>query len=117
MIDIFREKLIQELPPLAPVASSEDLSSSEEHSPSPAGKLKFPKQSSPHSNEPEEHSQEYAIDLSSPPVFSHLPNSFHRTPGDTRRRLPSWASKTLETHASPQDEVVFRLTFDDCDEV
>jgi len=116
-LDKEKEKLIQELPPLAPVASSEDLSSSEEHSPSPAGKLKFPKQSSPHSNEPEEHSQEYAIDLSSPPVFSHLPNSFHRTPGDVRRRLPSWASKTLQAHASPQDEVVFRLTFDDCDEV
>uniref|UniRef100_A0AC34Q3T1 Uncharacterized protein n=1 Tax=Panagrolaimus sp. JU765 TaxID=591449 RepID=A0AC34Q3T1_9BILA len=119
-LDKEKEKLIQELPPLAPVASSEDLSSSEEHSPSP--KNKSLKQTSPHSiHGPEEHSEEYAIDLRSPPVLSHLPNSYQRTLGDSRRRLPSWTQKQYHNlpNSIPEEneQVIFRLSFEDCDEV
>ncbi|KIH47350.1 hypothetical protein ANCDUO_22590, partial [Ancylostoma duodenale] len=71
------ERLLQELPPLAPVASSEDLSSSDEHS---SGITR----------------EEYAIDMDAPPVFGVLyhacksrakpppgrkpPSRFRRTP-------------------------------------
>ncbi|KAK6730480.1 hypothetical protein RB195_007130 [Necator americanus] len=48
-----KERLLQELPPLAPVASSEDLSSSDENS---SGTTQ----------------EEYAIDMNAPPVFGVL---------------------------------------------
>ncbi|CAJ0594314.1 unnamed protein product [Cylicocyclus nassatus] len=48
-----KERLLQELPPLAPVASSEDLSSSDEHSSGTS-------------------QEEYAIDMDAPPVFGVL---------------------------------------------
>lgn len=68
----FRVKLIQELPPLAPVASIEDLTSSDEqrnHSPSPSlwsnGDLLV---------------EEYAIDMEAPPVLSQLPSLYRKYP-------------------------------------
>ncbi|PAV67559.1 hypothetical protein WR25_06711 [Diploscapter pachys] len=47
-----KERLLQELPPLAPVASSEDLSSSDES----------------------HQAEEYALDLSAPPVLTNIPH-------------------------------------------
>ncbi|KAJ1362932.1 hypothetical protein KIN20_022659 [Parelaphostrongylus tenuis] len=52
-LDQQKEKLLQELPPLAPVASSEDLSSSDEHY---LGMTR----------------EEFAIDMDAPPVFGVL---------------------------------------------
>nr|ACI49219.1 hypothetical protein Csp3_JD05.004 [Caenorhabditis angaria] len=71
-----KERLLQELPPLAPVASSEDLSSSDENN---AGGLASSSQSV----------EEYAIDLDAPPVFCLLvyPTK-HRPRGPLNRRRP-----------------------------
>ncbi|VDO57486.1 unnamed protein product [Haemonchus placei] len=67
----FRERLLQELPPLAPVASSEDLSSSDEHS---SGITR----------------EEYAIDMDAPPVFGVLYHACkYRAPPPKGRRPPS----------------------------
>ncbi|CAI4221277.1 unnamed protein product [Auanema sp. JU1783] len=74
-----KERLIQELPPLAPVASSEDLSSSDEHS---AGIT----------------SEEYALDLDAPPVFGvlvHLTKSRPRSL-NSRRIIPSSQNQTTK---------------------
>ncbi|PIO52610.1 hypothetical protein TELCIR_22993 [Teladorsagia circumcincta] len=66
-----KERLLQELPPLAPVASSEDLSSSDEHS---SGITR----------------EEYAIDMDAPPVFGVLYHACkYRAPPPKGRRLPS----------------------------
>ncbi|KAK6055984.1 RhoGAP domain protein [Cooperia oncophora] len=66
-----KERLLQELPPLAPVASSEDLSSSDEHS---SGITR----------------EEYAIDMDAPPVFGVLYHACkYRAPPPKGRKLPS----------------------------
>ncbi|KAF1769018.1 hypothetical protein GCK72_000831 [Caenorhabditis remanei] len=70
-----KERLLQELPPLAPVASSEDLSSSDENA-AASSSLSV---------------EEYALDLDAPPVFCLLryPNKL-RPPGPPHRRRPDW---------------------------
>ncbi|VDD95614.1 unnamed protein product [Enterobius vermicularis] len=80
-LDTEKDKLIQDLPPLAPVASSEDLSSSDEISPSP---LHIEK----------EQQEEYALDFDVPPTFGKLNNpsssrvrSRHTRPPTRRFRL------------------------------
>uniref|UniRef100_A0A158QZM2 Unconventional myosin-IXb (inferred by orthology to a human protein) n=1 Tax=Nippostrongylus brasiliensis TaxID=27835 RepID=A0A158QZM2_NIPBR len=66
-----KERLLQELPPLAPVASSEDLSSSDEHS---SGIT----------------CEEYAIDMDAPPVFGVLYHACkYRAPPPKGRKPPS----------------------------
>uniref|UniRef100_A0A0N5AB03 Rho-GAP domain-containing protein n=1 Tax=Syphacia muris TaxID=451379 RepID=A0A0N5AB03_9BILA len=60
-LDTERDKLIQDLPPLAPVASSEDLSSSDEMSTSPL-------------NTDKGQQEEYALDFDAPPIFGRLNN-------------------------------------------
>lgn len=81
--NLFRDRLIHDLPPLAPVASSEDLSSSSEHS-------------NVHRKD-----EEYAIDMEGPPVFSvlnHLTKSRPRPPSIRRgKRSPSCTSTTTLT--------------------
>lgn len=66
---LFRAKLISELPPLAPVASSEDLSLSD---------LENSQSSNKRKNSAElvslKSKDEYAIDFQSPPVLNRLPN-------------------------------------------
>lgn len=68
-----KERLLQELPPLAPVASSEDLSSSDEH------------------HATINHSvEEYALDMEAPPVFCLLNHLTRGRPrGPSARRKPS----------------------------
>ncbi|ULU10712.1 hypothetical protein L3Y34_014757 [Caenorhabditis briggsae] len=68
-----KERLLQELPPLAPVASSEDLSSSDENA-NASSSLSV---------------EEYALDLDAPPVFCLLkyPTKL-RPPGPSHRRRP-----------------------------
>ena len=66
---IFRERLLQELPPLAPVASSEDLSTSEDLSQG-------------YTNE------EYALDLDGPPVFGLLVHPTKSRPRPPKNRRP-----------------------------
>ncbi|CAI2315989.1 unnamed protein product [Caenorhabditis sp. 36 PRJEB53466] len=68
-----KERLLQELPPLAPVASSEDLSSSDENA-NASSSLSV---------------EEYALDLDAPPVFCLLryPTKM-RPPGPPHRRRP-----------------------------
>ncbi|GMT28295.1 hypothetical protein PFISCL1PPCAC_19592 [Pristionchus fissidentatus] len=82
-LDRHKDRLIHDLPPLAPVASSEDLSSSSEHS-------------SAHRKE-----EEYAIDLEGPPVFSvlsHLTKNRPKPPPRRRgTRSPSCTSTTTLT--------------------
>lgn len=106
---------------MAPVASSKDLSSSEaEHSPSPKGQQQSreSKRNSPSSRRfaDFEENGEYAIDINSPPVLCKLPNSFHRSRigGDYRRRLPSW---TQHRQHIPEDQIIFKLTFEECEDV
>ncbi|KAH7730130.1 myosin VA [Aphelenchoides avenae] len=102
-----KSKLIQELPPLAPVASSEDLSSSDvdQNSPSPQSTATF--------------NDEYAIDLCSPPVLGRLRNLGKTRPRRRGIRPPS----SLHLHAAPEKfswtagTVVFRLSFDDAADV
>ncbi|CAJ0568270.1 unnamed protein product, partial [Mesorhabditis spiculigera] len=65
-----KDKLTHELPSLAPVASSEDLSSSDERSFSPSR-------------------DEYAIDMSSPPVFGVLNHPTKGRPRAPSRRRPT----------------------------
>ncbi|CCD71914.1 Unconventional myosin-IXa-like [Caenorhabditis elegans] len=69
-----KERLLQELPPLAPVASSEDLSSSDENAIHASSSLSV---------------EEYALDLDAPPVFCLLryPTKL-RPPGPAHRRRP-----------------------------
>ncbi|CAL2029784.1 unnamed protein product [Caenorhabditis brenneri] len=69
-----KERLLQELPPLAPVASSEDLSSSDENANAASSSLSV---------------EEYALDLDAPPVFCLLryPTKL-RPPGPSHRRRP-----------------------------
>ncbi|KAF8367210.1 hum-7 [Pristionchus pacificus] len=82
-LDRHKDRLIHDLPPLAPVASSEDLSSSSEHS-------------NVHRKE-----EEYAIDMEGPPVFSvlnHLTKNRPRPPSVRRgKRSPSCTSTTTLT--------------------
>ncbi|CAB3408102.1 unnamed protein product [Caenorhabditis bovis] len=70
-----KERLLQELPPLAPVASSEDLSSSDENAIA-SKSLSV---------------EEYALDLDAPPVFCLLryPTK-NRARGPSNRRSPGW---------------------------
>ncbi|EJW83037.1 hypothetical protein WUBG_06052 [Wuchereria bancrofti] len=75
-LDSEKEKLIQELPPMAPVASVEDLSSLEERN-SPLLIEEVPQ-------------EEYALDFSTPPIFNTLKNvTKWRSRGSPRRRPPS----------------------------
>ncbi|VDM37296.1 unnamed protein product [Toxocara canis] len=92
-LDSEKDKLIQDLPPLAPVASSEDLSSSDEHSNSPFAA--------------EQRQEEYALDFDVPPIFGTLPN-----PSSTRARSPHtrppsrqfrWASVSSQFSLSTYD--------------
>ncbi|CAD6184254.1 unnamed protein product [Caenorhabditis auriculariae] len=66
-----KERLLQELPPLAPVASSEDLSSSDENATTST------------------HVEEYALDLEAPPVFRVVQYLTKTRPRPPRRRPPS----------------------------
>ena len=69
---IFRVKLISELPPLAPVASTEDLTSSElENNDQVVGKGKGSLEAVSLISK-----EEYALDFCSPPVLYRLPNHF-----------------------------------------
>ncbi|VDM96149.1 unnamed protein product [Thelazia callipaeda] len=76
-LDGEKDKLIQELPPLAPVASSEDLSSLDEHSTSP---LLIE----------ETRQEEYALDLNAPPIFNILRNLTKSRPRPSSRRPPTF---------------------------
>ncbi|KAL3997136.1 Myosin head (motor domain) family protein [Acanthocheilonema viteae] len=75
-LDGEKEKLIQELPPMAPVASVEDLSSLEECSNS-ALLIE------------EEPQEEYALDLNAPPIFNTLKNATKSRSRGSPRRPPS----------------------------
>lgn len=88
-LDNEKDKLIQDLPPLAPVASSEDLSSVDEHSNSPM-LLNLDKT-------PQE---EYALDLNAPPIFNTLRNVTSSRCRGPRRRPPSrqFRRSQLEKH-------------------
>ncbi|MCP9259990.1 Unconventional myosin-IXb [Dirofilaria immitis] len=74
-LDSEKDKLIQELPPMAPVASLEDLSSDE------YGNL-------PLLIEPETQ-EEYALDLNAPPVFNTLKNATKTRSRGPPKRPPS----------------------------
>ncbi|KAI6222187.1 hypothetical protein M3Y95_00958000 [Aphelenchoides besseyi] len=77
-LDHEKSKLIQELPPLAPVASSEDLTASDAENSarnSPCGWDSL--------------NEEYAIDMEAPPVFNRLPSlSKNRRPRRSARLRP-----------------------------
>lgn len=78
-LDKEKAKLLQELPPLAPVASSEDLSSDEavegamgtEKENEEGGKRK---RELALANATQKSQEEYALDLSCPPILSRLPH-------------------------------------------
>lgn len=72
----FREKLIQELPPMAPAASLEDLSSVEE-----CGTLPLLIEDASQ--------EEYALDLDAPPIFNTLKNVTKSRSRRSARRPPS----------------------------
>uniref|UniRef100_A0A1I7XHA6 Mediator of RNA polymerase II transcription subunit 4 n=1 Tax=Heterorhabditis bacteriophora TaxID=37862 RepID=A0A1I7XHA6_HETBA len=82
-----KERLLQELPPLAPVASSEDLSSSDEQT---GGAQDFPNSLFIYNSfRVGRTCEEYAIDLDAPPIFGILyhPCKFRAKP--PQHRLPS----------------------------
>uniref|UniRef100_A0A0K0EKS2 Myosin motor domain-containing protein n=1 Tax=Strongyloides stercoralis TaxID=6248 RepID=A0A0K0EKS2_STRER len=81
-LDKEKEKLISELPPMAPVASSEDLSSAEEHSLSPQ----------------ELSREEYAIDFDNPPVYSILKSVNKNRPKRVGIRLPQKYKDIVEEY-------------------
>uniref|UniRef100_F1KQ35 Myosin-IXb n=1 Tax=Ascaris suum TaxID=6253 RepID=F1KQ35_ASCSU len=92
-LDSEKDKLIQDLPPLAPVASSEDLSSSDEHSNSPFAT--------------EQSQEEYAVDFDVPPTFGTLPN-----PSATRARKPRSRPPTRQFRlAAVSSEKFFQANF------
>ncbi|VDK70855.1 unnamed protein product [Litomosoides sigmodontis] len=90
-LDSEKEKLIQELPPMAPVASLEDLSLEE------------------CSNSPllieEESQEEYALDLTAPPIFNTLKNAVKLRSRGPPRRPPS------RQHKQSMFERHFRVKF------
>ncbi|VDK27731.1 unnamed protein product [Gongylonema pulchrum] len=90
-LDNEKDKLIQDLPPLAPVASLEDLSSMDENSNSSL-LLRLDKT-------PQE---EYALDFSVPPIFNRLRNVVSTRSRGPRRRPPSrqFRLKQHEKHFS-----------------
>ncbi|KAI1717345.1 rhoGAP domain-containing protein [Ditylenchus destructor] len=87
-LDKEKAKLIQDMPPLSscPVASSEDLSSSELENSDEDNKVKA-KEGGASKIDAE---YEYAIDMRAPPILCRLPNiQFHRSRRRIRHRIPS----------------------------
>uniref|UniRef100_A0A0N4ZU59 Myosin motor domain-containing protein n=1 Tax=Parastrongyloides trichosuri TaxID=131310 RepID=A0A0N4ZU59_PARTI len=88
-LDKEKEKLISELPPMAPVASSEDLSSAEEHSPSPQDISR----------------EEYAIDFDNPPIYTILKSVNKNRPKRVGIRLPRKYKDMVEEYQRERKEL------------